>query len=540
MKKKHKKLIQYLLGVLLGIAFISFVVWAYKVYFVSGHKKNIMFSKTEYEVGEPVYITATGTGSDWVGIYRESDNPRKVNPIYWYYVNDDIHDSGKSYDIKAQKENKSRAEAFYLPEGNYKAFLLYKNGYYAVDYAEMEVKGDGLPSAPVRLEYSQEQVQSGMADGEVRVEFSNQMSDITRNIVLYWADDKGKLEEYTSLAKFKVEGTVTCHQMYPHTIIPAEATRLLAYGNNEYGDSKEFAEYCLPNNSGYILDEEPVTGSFNVVSDIHINVNGGSQEAAKHFEEALKDIKLFNKDSWGLFVVGDIADTGNANEYDKMWDIAKLYGEGLPIYLTVGNHDLMLDETEGKAAFMENAGVSTIYYERIIQGYHFLFMGSEKSGNQAYFSDQQLKWLETTLNSCREEDDKKPVFLFVHQPLGNTVAGSFPGQGWDGVSDENNCAEKFRNILKSNSQIVMFNGHTHWDMNSEKTLHYKTEELPFILNTASVAYLWSSYDIPEGEFLEGSQGYFVRIYEDKVIVLGRDFLENKFIPSAMFVCEFKE
>lgn len=86
----------------------------------------------------------------------------------------------------------------------------------------------------------------------------------------------------------------------------------------------------------------------------------------------------------------------------------------------------------------------------------------------------------------------------------------------------------------------MFNGHTHWDMNSEKTLHYKTEELPFVLNTASVAYLWSSYDIPEGEFLEGSQGYFVRIYEDKVIVLGRDFLVNKFIPSAMFVCDFKE
>lgn len=540
MKKNHKKVIQYLLGVLLGIAVISFAFWAYKVYFVSGHKKSIAFNKTEYAVGEPVYITATGTGSDWIGIYKESDNPRKVNPIYWYYVDDDTHDSGEPYDIKEQKSNKSRKEAFYLPEGTYKAFLLYENGYYAIDEAKMEVKGEGLPSAPVSLEYFQEQVQSGMADGKVRVEFSDQMSDITRNIVLYWADDKGKLEEYTSLAKFKVEGTVTWHQMYPHTIIPAEATRLLAYGNNEYGDSKEFAEYRLRHNSGYTLDEKSMRGSFNVVSDIHINENGGSQEAAKHFEGALKDIEMFNKDSWGLFVVGDIADTGNANEYDKMWDIARLHGGGLPIYLAVGNHDLVLDEMKGKTVFMENAGVSTIYYEKIIQGYHFLCMGSEKAGNQAYFSEQQLKWLEDTLNSCREENSKKPVFLFVHQPLGNTVAGSLPGQGWDGVSDENDCAEKFRSILKSNPQIIMFNGHTHWDMNSEKTLHYKTEELPFVLNTASVAYLWSSYDIPEGEFLEGSQGYFVRIYEDIVIVLGRDFLVNKFIPSAMFVCDFKE
>ena len=105
-------------------------------------------------------------------------------------MDDDTHDSGEPYDIKEQKSNKSRKEAFYLPEGTYKAFLLYENGYYAIDEAKMEVKGEGLPSAPVSLEYFQEQVQSGMADGKVRVEFSDQMSDITRKIVLYCADDK--------------------------------------------------------------------------------------------------------------------------------------------------------------------------------------------------------------------------------------------------------------------------------------------------------------------------------------------------------------
>ena len=35
--------------------------------------------------------------------------------------------------------------------------------------------------------------------------------------------------------------------------------------------------------------------------------------------------------------------------------------------------------------------------------------------------------------------------------------------------------------------------------------------------------------------MEGSHGYFVRIYDDKVVFMGRDFVNGKFMPSAMFV-----
>lgn len=78
---------------------------------------------------------------------------------------------------------------------------------------------------------------------------------------------------------------------------------------------------------------------------------------------------------------------------------------------------------------------------------------------------------------------------------------------------------------------------SHWDLNSNRTMYVKDDRVPNIFNTASVAYLWSSYYKNEGEYLKGSQGYYVEVYNDKVLVLGRDFVESKWIPSACFIAE---
>ena len=83
-------------------------------------------------------------------------------------------------------------------------------------------------------------------------------------------------------------------------------------------------------------------------------------------------------------------------------------------------------------------------------------------------------------------------------------------------------------------QIYMFNGHSHWDMNTRGSMHDKSDGLPNIFNTASVAYLWSSFYVPTGEYMRGSQGYYVKIYDGKVLVMGRDFENGKWIPSACF------
>ena len=113
----------------------------------------------------------------------------------------------------------------------------------------------------------------------------------------------------------------------------------------------------------------------------------------------------------------------------------------------------------------------------------------------------------------------------------NTVAGSLPGQNWDGVENEPALQE----IFKKYPNIIFLNGHSHWELDSVSCMFGGNEDIPVAFNTASVGYLWSSYNVITGEYMEGSHGYFVRIYDDKVVFMGRDFVNGKFMPSAIFV-----
>ncbi len=75
--------------------------------------------KTEYLQGEPIMATATGSGDDWVAIYRKEDTIGSINSIYWYYVAQENHLPGQSYNIANEAYNSTRAEYKDLPAGEY-------------------------------------------------------------------------------------------------------------------------------------------------------------------------------------------------------------------------------------------------------------------------------------------------------------------------------------------------------------------------------------------------------------------------------------
>ncbi|MNF05902.1 hypothetical protein D3C80_2057360 [compost metagenome] len=51
-----------------------------------------------------------------------------------------------------------------------------------------------------------------------------------------------------------------------------------------------------------------------------------------------------------------------------------------------------------------------------------------------------------------------------------------------------------------------------------------------MFNAASVAYLWNNEDV----HIDGSQGLYVEVFRDKVLVRGRDFTTGTWIESACF------
>ena len=56
------------------------------------------------------------------------------------------------------------------------------------------------------------------------------------------------------------------------------------------------------------------------------------------------------------------------------------------------------------------------------------------------------------------------------------------------------------------------------------------------MNCSSVGYVWNDEDKQE----PGSEGIFVEVYEDYVLVKGREFVDRKWIANAQFVFPIKK
>jgi hypothetical protein len=139
-------------------------------------------------------------------------------------------------------------------------------------------------------------------------------------------------------------------------------------------------------------------------------------------------------------------------------------------------------------------------------------------------SENQLGWLDDRLSE--NASSSHPAFVFLHQPLRNTVAGSFESQGWFGVIED----EPLKAVLANHPRAILFTGHTHWELEAPNNAFDGQGRLPVMFNAASVAYLWTDEDKRK----EGSQGYYVEAYKDRVLVRGRDFERGKWIEAAQY------
>ncbi len=99
---------------------------------------NLRIDKKEYLMGEDIKVTAKGesTKGVWVALYRKDDpTDGSVASIYWYYVNDEKHQSGNTYGLSRMDNNVTngkRAAYKYLIPGEYKWVLTPEDGSYNV------------------------------------------------------------------------------------------------------------------------------------------------------------------------------------------------------------------------------------------------------------------------------------------------------------------------------------------------------------------------------------------------------------------------
>ncbi|MDU4698415.1 MAG: metallophosphoesterase [Paenibacillus sp.] len=276
--------------------------------------------------------------------------------------------------------------------------------------------------------------------------------------------------------------------------------------------------------------DEEILLRFQVITDTHVR----SDEQHTHnvnLERALQDIAENGAGSVGIMHAGDVTDHGFPEEYEVWNRIWERFGGALPpLYVTMGNHDVALGNWEARLGqFLRGTGAEGIYHDHWIHGYHFLFLGTEE-GLELFssLSAKQLAWLDEKLGENAAAD--RPAFVFLHQPLLNTVAGSYEAQRWYGVVQD----AELRAVLARHPQAILFTGHTHWELDAPNTSYGVEGVGPAMFNAASVAYLWTDED----EHKDGSQGFYVEVYRDHVLVRGRDFTRGEWVEAAQFRVEY--
>ncbi|ETT37826.1 metallophosphoesterase [Paenibacillus sp. FSL R7-269] len=284
--------------------------------------------------------------------------------------------------------------------------------------------------------------------------------------------------------------------------------------------------------------------TFQVITDTHVTADP-EHEYNQNFRRALEDLALHAQGSSGIMHIGDITDHGFPNEYEEVQRILEQHQASLPqLRYTLGNHDVGLGHWESRLAmYTSRMGMPGPYHDHWIGGYHFIFLGTEEGlPTFCNLSAEQLQWLDRKLGEGAPDKPEpdgqiqphpeqvhlpdQPVFLFLHQPLKDTVAGSLESQEWYGVTQD----QELRTILSRHPQTLLFTGHTHWELEVSNTMVPGNGQTATMFNAASVAYLWTDAD----EHKSGSQGYYIEVYAGKVLVRGRDFTTGTWIEAAQY------
>lgn len=273
-----------------------------------------------------------------------------------------------------------------------------------------------------------------------------------------------------------------------------------------------------------------------VISDVHIC----NAESKRKFEKVLMDYNNLAPNYEVISIVGDLTDCGVEEEYDEFNRILNSNIPDAEKIIAMGNHEYFEGRFYKKPnhtdelfinRFVTKTSMPKVYYDKWVSGYHFICLGGEKSilsdekiGDRAIISEEQYAWLKKVI--AQKTDLRKPIFIFLHQPIDCTVYGSEKWGG--GLSDG-----KLYDLLKQYPQAILFSGHSHYTLNHPKTLY---QDGFTMLNTGAIHYILKEDDTV---LAKDMQGLLINVYDDKVEIKARDFYNNLWINSYTIKLPFE-
>ena len=292
--------------------------------------------------------------------------------------------------------------------------------------------------------------------------------------------------------------------------------------------------------------------SVGLLSDTHTNTYSNAQDSYDDLERA---ISWLSSKADMTYISGDLANL--RYDYDgglqKHKEIVEANKGDMDVYEMPGNHEhwdsnaavIQLTDAEIKAytghplyytvTNQPTDEVNRNYYSSTVDNDVYIMCGY--IGSQQ-FNATTIQWLYEVFEANRN----KRCFLFVHAPIDDAqhCGDALNVITWDGIGGYKTA---FINLLRHYRNVTWFHGHTHAMLEMQDYLQSLPTPLPANydftdgVHSIHIPAVAISRDISSGsreDVVATSQGYLMDVYDNHIVLKGRDFVKGEFIPIAQY------
>jgi predicted phosphodiesterase len=272
--------------------------------------------------------------------------------------------------------------------------------------------------------------------------------------------------------------------------------------------------------------------SFCALADIHLTYDTANEDFQRALTYAEEKCDF-------TCTAGDLTSTGSESEMQIFKNIVDIYAPTKPVYAISGNHENYNNYSD---KYLEKYTGHPLYYSFTKGNDVFIMVGhygSWHDGNwqsSEFVSVDELQWLYETLEANRN----KRCFVFVHclplahgvgDPCGLYSENSGASKLWD-VND-GDIGQAFISLLRHYKNTILFHGHSHTQFKLQaidpkanysnadgyKSIHISSLAMPRDKDPDETPK-------PLEDLYAESEGYIVDVYDNFIVLNGRDFIDN--------------
>ena len=255
--------------------------------------------------------------------------------------------------------------------------------------------------------------------------------------------------------------------------------------------------------------------SFAVVSDIHVETN--HPQAYQHLSDVLYGIKD-GEDIDTAVYTGDNVMNGQLLENLFFYTALRSIKPAENNFVVAGNHDFgngagdyasLRDDFIRFNKLILGNDFGNDYYYNVVNGCYMIVLASEDpNAGDFTMGQQQFSWLEGVLKEAKAAD--APIFVFNHFPLRYLDNDSVIHHSQLGP------------MLRDYGVDLFVHGHIHDDLGTDNFYEY------YGINNINLPRITETTNYVAGD------GIVVEVYENEILVRGRDFISGEWIDGLEY------